>query len=197
MVTFLKKGRALPRSPNGLPAGPILSLKDLASLERAPRKRPPGTTMTVRSYNIPGVPGDDEHMYTEYDDGHEQYIYRAGPRNGRLFARVDEAKASPDFGKGKRVLFQKQLPNTSARAAKAAAEGDRDIINAQRRPYLGIISNSNFANADHVERRTGYRVGDAGTPGWKPDPILLVPSPFDPPPLFPVMAPGPYRRPPR
>lgn len=108
MATFLKGNLPGPGSPAPLPSGPLMSLRAYASLAAAPRKaQPPGTRVTVRSFDIfsdmfERATGRElpesvkkiapDHMFTEYDDGREQYIFRGGEKNLRLEAQVDPAR---------------------------------------------------------------------------------------------------------
>ena len=193
MAAFLKGNLPGPSAPSPLPSGPLMSLRAYASLTAAPRKAPiQGTMMRVRAYDIPWLIGSDEHMYTEYDDGAESYIFRGGPTVRGLAARVDPAPASPDFGRGGRILYQQLMPGIPARDAKIPAERFRDRINRENLPYLGWVSNSNYAASRQVEDQTGYRPGDDLTPGWAPS--LLPVAPSQPPWGW---LPRSYRRPPQ
>jgi hypothetical protein len=137
----------------------------------------PGTTVRVRSYDIPGLPGPSEHMYVEYDDGHEQLIARGGPsRDGASLAGaalqddlhvvggVTPARLSRDYGHGQRVVFEGFAPGISAQqAADPARERARGLAADPRR--YGWRSNSNSYAADAVEPLFGVRPGDGLTPG--------------------------------
>lgn len=163
--------------------GPALSLKDYAALHSAP-KRPTGTQVTVRAYDVPGswfakatgkqLPGwlkaiSPDHMYAEYDDGREQYIYRGGPRGPLLSARVDPARKSPDYGRGERVLYRAELPGQTARQAVEPARRAARQINGAGQPYLVLGSNSNSVIGDLTADQLQHRVGDRQTPGYRPD----------------------------
>lgn len=174
------------------PGAAVMSLKDYASLHVAP-KVAPSTKVTVRSYDVPGswfakvtgrqLPGwakaiSPDHMYVEYDDGQEQYIYRGGPRGPLLSARVDPARASPDHGRGERVLHRTELPGQTARQAIRPAQQAARQINGAGQPYLVFGSNSNSVIGDLTADQLGRRIGDRQTPGYRPNmlpPYLPIP----------------------
>ncbi|TAJ70697.1 MAG: hypothetical protein EPO51_16540 [Phenylobacterium sp.] len=181
MVTMID-GVLPPPPVSGRTEGPVLSLKDYAALQRAP-KRAPTTRVTVRSYDVPGswlnkLTGKQlsdeakayspDHMYAEYDDGREQYIYRGGPRGAFLSARVDPARESPDYGRGERVLYRTELPGQTARQAIQPAREAADHLNRSGQPYLVFGSNSNSVIGDLTADQLGHRVGDRQTPGYRP-----------------------------
>lgn len=168
-----------------------LTVQDHVAIARAPKRR--GTTVTVESYPLGFTGGAADHMYAQFDDGRDSYIYRGGPGpNGRLDAGVVPAPLSRDFGKGSRVQFQTFLPDVSAAQAVAPARADAARIAASADPYLGITSNSNSVIGDFTARTYGHRVGRdrryAGH-GWTPgyDDDLPTEPPTDP------IPPGMYR----
>lgn len=190
MATIISGVLPTPRGGGGL-AGPVQSLKDYADLGRAPKK-PTSTQVTVRSYDVPGrwysqltgreLPGwvkdiSPDHMYAEYDDGRERYIYRGGPRGALLSARVDPARESPDDGRGERVLYRTELPGRTARQAIQPAREAAEHINRSGQPYLVFGSNSNSVIGDWTAEQLGHRVGDRQTPGYRPSAPL---SPYLP-----------------
>lgn len=144
-----------------------LSVRELAALLNAPKKGA-GTKVTVKSYPVKlgPVPLVAEHMYTEYDDGRSQYIFRGGPSRHGLHAQVDPAGQSPDYGRGTRVVHETFIPGRSADEAADSARGTAARIEQSRRPYGGVFFNSNSAVGDQMRDQFGYRVG-AGlrTPG--------------------------------
>lgn len=169
------------RSP-ALANGPVLSLRDLSALQKAPR-RGPETTVTVRAYDIPGRRGvagrvTPDHMYVEYDDGREQIIARGGPSGqGPEFARqlltddlhvvgeVTPARESRDYGRGERVLFRGRLPGVTAQAAAEPARRLAERLRDDPRRYRGD-SNSNSFVGDVIEPTFHVRPGDRQTWGW-------------------------------
>lgn len=145
-----------------------LSVRELAALLNAPKKGA-GTQVTVKSYPVKLGPAPllgAEHMYTEYDDGQSQYIFRGGPSRHGLHAQVDPAGESPDYGRGTRVVHETFIPGRSANEAAESARGTAARIEGSGRLYKGLISNSNSAVGDQMRDQFGYRVG-AGlrTPG--------------------------------
>lgn len=186
MATLLKgalPARGLPIMPA---SGPLMPLRAYTSRAAAPRKTPaPGTRVTVRSFDIASdylskTTGQElppwakrltaDHMYTEYDDGREQYIFRGGESHGRLDAQVDPARRSPDYGRGDRVLYETFLPGVAARDAKRPAERSAAWINRSGTLYGYAIANSNMAVGDQTEIQFGKRIGDDQTWGWKDGP---------------------------
>lgn len=169
MVRFLEG--ALPADGAIAPTGPVLTLKDYAALHRAPKARP-GTSVTVRAYDIPWLPGKAEHMYVAYDDGREQLIARGGPShlgdvlngNLRVVAGVTPAWESRDHGQGGRVLHRGFLPDVAARDAAAGARAQAAQLARDHRAY-SRRSNSNSFAADVAEDLFGVRPGDRLTPG--------------------------------
>jgi hypothetical protein len=169
-----------------------LPLGAQAQLRAAPKKTqptanaigrppPPGTHVTVKSYdvlsgilrNITGYELIDpiknltpDHMYTEYDDGRESYIYRGGPGSGmRLDAHVAPAKQSVDYGRGERILHKRFIPGKSANEAVDPARRVAAQIKSERRPYLVVLSNSNTAAAEGNIAAFGRPGGDRQTWG--------------------------------
>jgi hypothetical protein len=141
-----------------------LTVEEQLMMAQAPRKAP-GTQVTVRSYPAI-VPFDPfHHMYTEYDDGAEQYIYRGGPSRHGLHAQVTPASESPDFRHGTRVVDETFLPDVSARQAIRSPRRTAERIEGSGAPYLGLWSNSNSAVGEQMEDQFGRRVGDLRTPG--------------------------------
>jgi hypothetical protein len=155
-------------------------------------RSPPGTHVTVRSYdvisNMLGKHGYElqpwakaiapDHEFVEYDDGRERYIYRGGPRKGRLTADVTPAERSRDNGRGERVLYSTFLPGVPAREAIKPAQTVGREIRASRQPYLVFDSNSNSAVGDVTERQFGRRIGDGHTPGHLPPPLYPMTTPI-------------------
>jgi hypothetical protein len=186
MAAFLKGNLPGPSAPSPLPSGPLMSLRAYASLTAAPRKaQPRGTRVTVRSFDIfsnmlEEATGHElpepikkilpDHMYTEYDDGREQYIFRGGEKDFRLEAQVDPARQSPDYGRGERLLHETYLPGVAARDAKRPSERSAAWINRSGTLYGYPIANSNMAVGDQTEVQFGKRVGDDQTWGWKDGP---------------------------
>jgi len=141
-----------------------------------PRK---GTHVTVRAYDIPNLPGPQQHMYVEYDDGREQLIARGGPSAegdtfvpsslaGRLrvVGGVVPATQSKDYGKGERVVFRGFAPDMSAQEAAEPARRNGRALQEQPRQYGIWRDNSNSFAADAVEPLFGIRPGSAWrTPG--------------------------------
>ena len=169
-----------PRAAAGLAPPKHLTPQDQALLARAPRQAT--TRVTVRSYDIPWLPGPHEHMYAEYDDGQEQYIFRGGPTRQGVRATVTPARQSRDFGRGQRVLYEAEVPGSAREAVWPARRMARRMEDAGA-PYGGAWSNSNSAVGDLTEAQLGVRVGDRLTPGWD-TPIRRFPSwlreaPFD------------------
>lgn len=171
--------------PTPLQDGPVLSMEDTVALLRAPRRRaarrPPGTTVTVRSYNIPrgnGLPawrGSPEHMYVEFDDGRRQLIARGGPNTSAGAALSDEwivtggvtpARQNRDYGKGERVLQQSFLPDLTAEQAAEPARRRGTQLEHDRVRY-GAHANSNSFAADVAEDATSLRPGDKSTWGYR------------------------------
>lgn len=111
-------------------------------------------------------------MYTEYDDGREQYIFRGGPSGMQLKAQVDPARRSPDYGRGDRLVYETFLPGVTAAQAKRPAERTAAEINRSGTVYGGFWSNSNLAVGDQTQAQFGHRVGDRETPGWRDGPRL-------------------------
>ncbi|MGA0604954.1 hypothetical protein ACO2Q0_03055 [Phenylobacterium sp. VNQ135] len=141
-----------------------MTIDEHIALADAPKR--PGTRVTVRAYDTPW-PGRDEHMYTEYDDGREQYIYRGGPSLHGVHAQLTPARESPDYGKGGRVLYRTDLPGVTARTAIGPAQAEGERIERSGAPYRVFYSNSNGVVADGTEAQFGIRVGDERTPGWE------------------------------
>jgi hypothetical protein len=168
MATILNGAGGMPTRLGGLPGGPLLTMREAAALQAAPKK-PPGTQVTVRAFpvKIAGVPlFGREHMYTEYDDGQDQYISRGGPSWHGVHAQVDPARDSPDYGRGTRVVHQTELPGMTAAEAVWPARRNAVRVEASQAPYAGLYSNSNSVVGDQMEDQFGYRVGDGKTPGW-------------------------------
>lgn len=145
-----------------------LSVRELAALLNAPRKGA-GTQVTVKSYPVKLGPVPllgAEHMYTEYDDGRSQYVFRGGPSRHGLHAQVDPAGQSPDYGRGTRVVHETLIPGRSANEAAESARGTAARIEQSRAPYGVVSSNSNSAVGDQMRDQFGYRVGAGSrTPG--------------------------------
>jgi hypothetical protein len=168
MATILNSAGWMPTRSGGLPSGPLLTTREAAALRAAP-KRSPSTEVTVRAYpvKIAGVPLLGlEHMYTEYDDGRDQYISRGGPSWHGLHAQVDPARESPDYRRGTRVVHQTELPGLAAAEAVWPARRNAVRVEASHAPYAGLYSNSNSVVGDQMEDQFGHRVGDRRTPGW-------------------------------
>lgn len=155
-----------------------LTVEERLSLSKAPRRTGPGTMVTVRSYEVPKWPLDDEHMYVEYDDGREQLIARGGPsaEGGALVkgalrddlhvvGGVAPAHLSKDFAQGERVMLQGFLPGVTAQEAAIPARLVARRLDRDPRRYRRG-SNSNSYAADAVEPLFGMRPGDVFTPGW-------------------------------
>ena len=180
-----------PGGPGPLASPAYLTRKERIGLERAP-KVGPGTRVTVRSYDVPSSwltpfgrelpPGargfSPDHMFVEYDDGRERYIFRGGPKGPMLHAQVTPAQQSQDDGRGERILFQTVLPNVDARQAIRPAQAAARRVNESGQPYLVFDSNSNTAVGDLTEAQFGRRVGDRQTPGHRPPPLYPASSPI-------------------
>lgn len=151
-----------------------MTARELAELNRAPKRPGPGTSVTVRSYDIPWLPGRAEHMYVEYDDGRRQLIARGGPSNlgnalnGNLqiVGGVTPARESRDYGKGERVLYRGFVPDKSAEETAAPARAYAAKVVKDRRAY-GLKANSNSFAADVAAALFGVRPGDDLTPGYR------------------------------
>jgi hypothetical protein len=168
--------------------GPLISLEDRISLANAPKLD--GTRVSVKAYPVGPSFDPFQHMYAEFDDGRDSYIYRGGPDpDARVGAGVAPAHLSRDFAKGERVLYETFLPGVPAREAIKPAQADADRINRSGDPYLGVTSNSNSVIGGYTDRQFGHRVGDAWTPGYRYD---LPDHPEIPPGVDPV-PPGVYR----
>lgn len=174
---------------------PIIESWMRAAMARAPKKPTPepaprsrddhGTWVRVKAYDIVqsnGGPGSKrwaDHMYVEYDDGHEQIIARGGPSaQGRKFitdgltgrlrvaAEVTPASQSQDYGKGGRVLYQTFVPYRTAREAAAPAREEMARVNRGENRY-GKCVNSNSFVGNVTERQFGRRIGDEQTWGYQ------------------------------
>ena len=154
-------------APRPLAAHP-LTLEERVRLANAPRQA--GTNVTVRAYPVWGGPWD--HMYVEYDDGREQYIYRGGPSKHGVHAEVTPADRSRDRGRGGREIYRTSLPGVRAREAIKPAERHAARVEASGEPYLAFRSNSNLVVGDLTEDQFGRRAGDNRTPGWRPPRFL-------------------------
>lgn len=156
-----------------------MTAEEHVALSEAPRK--PGTRVTVRSYDVfrrgrrDNIAWWPDHMFVEYDDGGEQYIYRGGPSRHGLHVEVTPAERSRDNGMGTRVLDQRFIAGSPARDAIRPAQAQAAVTERARPPYLGVISNSNTAVGDVTEGAFGYRVGDWQTPGARQRPQHLYP----------------------
>ena len=193
MATVLKGVMPVQGAAAQRVSAPLMTLREYAALEAAPKKAPhAGTRVTVRSFDVlsdnlakaTGHPLPSfvkarlpDHMYTEYDDGREQFIFRGGPSGGKLKVQVDPARQSPDFGRGDRVLYETFLPGVTARDAKRPAERSAAWINRSGTLYGGPIANSNLAVGDQTEVQFGKRVGDHQTWGWRDGP-RFAPGPW-------------------
>jgi len=157
----------------------LLSLRELAALQQAP-KRQPGTDVTVYATPVPAALGLKDHMFVEYDDGGHQLIARGGPTsdglgnlvwgtlNGsdRVQAAVTPADQSRDFAAPRRVVDHRFLPNVTAGEAALPARQEADRVN-QGGDFYGLWdSNSNSYAADAAQSTFGRRVGDDRTPGY-------------------------------
>lgn len=180
MATVLDGVRMPAQSAGGL-QGPLMTLKDWAALQRAPKRRP-GTRVTVRAYDVPGARGplglvSPDHMYVEYDDGRQQLIARGGPSGqgrdflGRLLrddlqvvGEVTPARENRDHGRGERVVFEGFLPGAAAQEAAEPARRQAEMLARSPRRYRSG-SNSNSYAADAVEPLFGVRPGDWQTWG--------------------------------
>ena len=155
-----------------------MTLEDRIRLSEAPKlKGAPGTVVTLRSYEIPGLPGGVEHAYVEFDDGRERRIARGGP-NAQGPAMIGAAMAgqlnvtggvtpaylSRDEGKGRRVLFRGELPGVPASLATRGAERIGAQLERDPRRYT-LWSNSNSYANDVVEDLFGVRPADDLNPG--------------------------------
>ena len=168
--------------PNPFRATPVdprkvyqpLTARELSELNRAPRRTGPGTQVTVRSYDIPGLYGPDEHMYVEYDDGREKLIARGGPSSAggllmgsaRVVGGVTPAAESRDYERGGRVMYRGFVPNKSADTTAAPARLHAKSLDADERAY-DIGANSNSFAADVTAALFGVRPGDNFTPGYR------------------------------
>jgi hypothetical protein len=172
--------------------GPLLSLSDQAALEKAPKL--PGTTVTVEAYPVGPSFDPANHMYVQFDDGKDSYIYRGGPgADGRLSAGVVPAHLSRDYGKGQTPMYQTFLPNQSAEQAIAPAQAAADRINRSDNPYGVVTSNSNSVVGDYTAQQYGHRVGQGpsgvlGPGAWTPGYGYDVPDHSPIPDLTPVIA---------
>lgn len=142
-----------------------MSIKDHLDLARAPKK--PGTQVTVWAYSAVFRGSPKDHMYVEYDDGREQYIYRGGPSWHGVHAQVTPARESPDYRKGERVLYRTDLPGVTAKDAIKPVQAEAGRVERSRAPYGVLTSNSNGVVADGTQAQFGFRVGDRDTPGWR------------------------------
>lgn len=158
-----------------------LSLEERVTLATAPRRS--GTDVAVRAYRV--RPSNSEHMYVEYDDGRDQFIFRGGPSLHGVHAEVTPAQASRDRGRGERVLYRTRLPGVTASDAVRPARVEADRVERSGAPYRVWTSNSNGLVGDLTEAQFGRRVGDARTPGWR--------DPIEPPPDFSRWGPAPRR----
>lgn len=151
-----------------------MTARELAALSMAPKRTGPGTSVTVRSYDIPWLPGPAEHMYVEYDDGRDRLVARGGPSafvdvfdgNLRVVGGVSPAGQSRDGDKGGRVLQRGFIPNRSADEAAAPARRHAEAVNKAGRQY-GVGANSNSFAADVAADMFGVRPGDSLTPGYR------------------------------
>lgn len=172
-----------PLNPLGLPT----ARERVTPVARRPSA---GTRVTVRAYDIPGVPGPHEHMYVEYDDGNDQLIARAGPSSGpgaflgkaRIDGRVTPATASADYARGGRVVDRGFVPGATAHQAAAPARVLAAELEREPRRYVAWSRNSNSYAADVAEPIMRRRPGDALTPGAR---TRLRAEPVMPPPLPP------------
>jgi hypothetical protein len=172
--------------------GPLMSLGDQAAVEKAPKL--PGTTVTVEAYPVGPSFDPANHMYVQFDDGRERYIYRGGPNSdGSLGAGVVPAHLSRDYGKGQ-DLYQTFLPNVSAVQAIRPAQADADRINGSDNPYAALTSNSNSIVGDYTARQYGHRVGNSvwdrifSGKSWTPGASYDLPDHSPIPDLTPVIA---------
>jgi hypothetical protein len=160
--------------------GPFhLTLADQVAMAKAPRlpdpritapPQPGGTTVRIESYPVGSAWDPAHHMFADYDDGRQHYIYRGGPGPDlAVHAQVTPADQSRDAGKGQRLLYERYLPGTSADQAVQAARRDADRINASQNPYLVGTSNSNSVIGGFTAKQFGHRVGDIRTPGYDYD----------------------------
>jgi hypothetical protein len=157
--------------------GPLLSLAEHAALEQAPKV--PGTTVTVDAYPVQFGSDPFNHMYVHFDDGLHSYIYRGGPQqDGSLGAGVMPAPLSPDYGRGRTLMYETFLPGVSAERAVRPAQADAVRVNSEKNPYGVFTSNSNSVVGDFTARQYGHRVGQgpsgvvspgAWTPGFHYD----------------------------
>ena len=169
--------------------GPLMAIDDWARLAQAPR-RPPGTEVTMRAKEvfpwIPHIPlpggyeiRSPDHMFLQFDDGHNPLIARGEPTKGGLDfvsgwldgsnqvgAQVDPLQRSPDQGAGYRTLASRFLPGVTAEQAASAARQHADGVNRGGNLY-NSASNSNSYAADAGEPIFGYRPGDDRTWGYQ------------------------------
>lgn len=164
-------------------AGPAsFDLEERIMLALAPRKQ--GTSVTVRSYDLfrdgkrDNLKVAPDHMFVEYDDGREQYIFRGGPSAHGLHAEVTRASDSRDYQRGTRVLERRFIPGATAREAIRPAQATAARIERTRPPYLGVHSNSNTAVGDATELQFGRRAGDGQTPGARPQRLYPMTQPI-------------------
>lgn len=191
MATMLQApDGALPVGGRPAPQGPLLTLRELALLQTAP-KRTPGTEVTVRAKPVfPWLPTFDlpfgyefrgpDHMFVQYDDGRRPLIARGGPSRSdllgfvggeldgstRMSAGVYPAQQSSDYGQERRVLARRFLPGVTAEQAAAPAFRHAEGVNHGGNGY-GLNSNSNSYAADDAEPIFGRRIGDDATPGYR------------------------------
>jgi len=181
------------------PARPLGALRQAAQRRLAanaktlgPAANSPRTRVTVSSFDVASKwlepfgyelqpwakKLSPDHMFVEYDDGREQYIFRGGPAGPFLSAKVTPARQSPDYGRGERVLYRGELPGQTAREAIRPAQAMARQVNGVGQPYLVLGSNSNSVVGDLTARQLGRRVGDRQTPGYRPSslpPNLPIP----------------------
>jgi hypothetical protein len=157
--------------------GPLMSLEGHAALAAAP-KLAGGTRVTVEAYPIEESANLADHMFIQYDDGRDQYIYRGGDRPPWLHAQVTPADQSPDYGRGKRTLYETFLPGVPAQQSIRPAQADAQRINDAGIPYGFVQENSNSLVGDFTERQYGRRVGDGHTWGYAPLPVFGPTNPI-------------------
>lgn len=182
MVTFLDPLRGYARQQL---ADNARLLKGEPRPSPAPAQAAPRTRVTVSSYDVPSKWLErwgyelrpwakrlsPDHMYVEYDDGREQYIFRGGPSGPFLGAEVTPARRSKDHGRGERVLHRADLPGQTAREAIRPAQAAARQVNGAGQPYLVFGSNSNSVVGDLTAEQLRHRVGDRQTPGYRPEPL--------------------------
>jgi hypothetical protein len=152
--------------------GQLLTPAEQLRLASAPNRQT-GTEVTVFARPVGISGGAADHMFTQFNDGQEQYIFRGGPNWAEggphwsdVHAQVDPATKSPDYDYDSRVLYRTFEPGMSARDAIRPAQDTATRINDAHAPYEIVGSNSNSVVGDFTQGQFGTRVGDGRTWGY-------------------------------